>query len=149
MPHTTEKANRVEVLLSKKRRCHMRDIEQQPSQDDSPVEITDIPRQDEQQAAPVPGTIPVTIEPERSRRPFNLRFIATGGIILLVLAVIFSAMLFRSRPFLQSRPGTAPAQNRPTSPAGSSMSSSQAVFITIVGGVAYAGADVTVSALRT
>jgi outer membrane protein assembly factor BamB len=156
MPHTTEKANRVEVLLSKKRRCHMRDIEQQPSQDDSTVEITDIPRQDEQQVASVSGATPVTIEPKRSRRPFDLRFLATGGIVLLALAVIFSAMLFRSQPASQPGPGTVTARNQPSpqpsptaTPAGSSMSSSQTVFITIVGGVAYAGADGTVSALRT
>jgi outer membrane protein assembly factor BamB len=134
----------------------MHDIEQKPSQDDSTVEITDLPLQEEQQMAPVPGTIPVTSEPKRSHRPFALRFLATGGIVLLVLAVIFSAILFRSRPASQPGPGTAPAQNQPASQpsptatsASSSTSSSQVVAITIVGGVAYAGADGTVYALST
>ena len=134
----------------------MHDIEQKPSQDDSTVEITGIPPQEEQQVAPVSGTTPVTSEPKRSRRPFALRFLATGGIVLLVLAVIFSAMLFRSQPASQPGSGTAPAQNQPTSqpsptatPASSSTSSSQTVFITIAGGVTYAGADGTVYALST
>ncbi len=134
----------------------MHDIEQKPSQDDSTVEITDLPLQEEQQMAPVPGAIPVTSEPKRSHRPFALRFLATGGIVLLVLAVIFSAILFRSRPASQPGPGTAPAQNQPTSQpsptatsASSSTNSSQVVAITIVGGVAYAGADKAVYALRS
>ncbi len=134
----------------------MHDIEQKPSQDDSTVEITDLPLQEEQQMAPVPGAIPVTSEPKRSHRPFALRFLDTGGIVLLVLAVIFSAILFRSRPASQPGPGTAPAQNQPASQpsptatsASSSTNSSQVVAITIVGGVAYAGADKAVYALRS
>jgi outer membrane protein assembly factor BamB len=134
----------------------MRDIEQKPSQDDSTVEIAGIPPQEEQQMVPVSGATPATSQPKRSHRPFAVRFLAAGGIVLLVLAVIFSAMLFRSRPASQLGPGTAPAQNQlspqpsPTAtPASSSTSSSQSVFITIVGDIAYAGADGTVYALRS
>ena len=123
----------------------MRDIEQQPSQDDSTVEITDIPRQEEQQMAPVSGATPVTSEPKRPHRPFAVRFLAAAGIVLLVLAVIFSVALFGSRPF--SRPTSHPSPT--ATPASSPAGSSQSVFITIADGVAYAGADGTVSALRT
>ncbi len=38
----------------------MHDIEHMPSRDDSTVEITDIPRQEEQQVAPDSGTTPMT-----------------------------------------------------------------------------------------
>jgi len=124
----------------------MRNIEHKPSQDDAIIETTEIPSQEEQQ---------MTSGPKRSHRPFALRFLVTGGIVLLALAVIFSAMLFRSRPDSQPRPGTVTAQNQPTSqasltatPASSSTSTSQVVAITIAGGVAYAGADKTVFALR-
>jgi len=134
----------------------MRDIEHKPSADDSTVEITDIPPQEEQQVAPVLGATAMTSEPRRSRRPFALRFLAAGGIVLLALAVIFSAMLFRNRPASQPGPGTVTAQNQPASqpnptatPMSSSTSTSQVVAITIVGGVAYAGADGTVYALST
>jgi outer membrane protein assembly factor BamB len=158
MPHTTEKANsdRVEALLSKKWRFHMHDIEQNLSQDDSTVEITDIPRQEEQQMVPESGATPMTSEPKRPRRPSAMRFLAAAGIVLLVLAVIFSVALFASRPSSQPGSGTVTAPHQPTSqpsptatPASSSTSSSQLVSITITGGVAYAGADGVVSALRT
>lgn len=134
----------------------MHDIEQQPSQDDSTVEVTDIPRQEEQQMAGDAGLTPMTIEPEHPRRPSAMRLLAAGGIVLLVLAVIFSAALFAGRPSSLPGSGTAPAQNQSTSQpsptataASSSTSSSQLVSITIAGGVAYAGADRVVSALRT
>jgi outer membrane protein assembly factor BamB len=134
----------------------MHDIEQQSSQDDSTVEVTDIPRQEEQQMAGDAGLTPMTIEPEHPRRPSAMRLLAAGGIVLLVLAVIFSAALFAGRPSSQPGSGTAPAQNQSTSQpsptataASSSTSSSQLVSITIAGGVAYAGADRVVSALRT
>jgi outer membrane protein assembly factor BamB len=134
----------------------MHNTEQKPSQDDSTVEITDIPPQEEQQMAPVSGATPVTSEPKRSHRPFAMRFLVPGGIVLLALAVIFSAILFRSQPASPPGSGTAPAQNQPASqtspaatPASSSTSSSQVVAITIVGGVAYAGADKAVYALRS
>jgi outer membrane protein assembly factor BamB len=133
----------------------MHDIEQNLSQDDSTVEITDIPRQEEQQTAGDAGTTPMTSEPKRPRRPFAMRFLVAGGIVLLALAVTFSAMLFRSQPASLPRSGTAPAQNQPASqpsptatPASLSTSSSQLVSITITGGVAYAGADRVISALR-
>src|SRR5438034_2612183 len=155
MPHTTEKVNRVKAPLSQKRRFPMHDIEQQPSQDDSTVEVTDIPRQEEQQMAGDAGLTPMTIEPEHPRRPSAMRLLAAGGIVLLVLAMIFSVALFARRPSSQPGSGTAPAQNQsgsqpsPTAtPASSSTSSSQFVSITIAGGVAYAGADRVVSALR-
>src|SRR5215469_8868706 len=143
---------RIEALPSKKRRCYMHDIEQQPSQDDATVEITDIPPQEEQQMTPDAGATLLTSGPKRSHRPFATRFLVAGGIVLLVLAVIFSAILFRSRPTSPARSGTAPAQNQ-LSPQSSSTatpaSSSQTVFITVAGGVAYAGADGTVYALST
>ena len=130
----------------------MHDIEQNLSQDDSTVEITDIPRREEQQMVPESGATPMTSEPKRPRRPSATRFLAAGGIVLLVLAVIFSVALFASRPSSQPGSGTvtAPHQPSPTAtPASSSTSSSQLVSITIAGGVAYAGADGVVSALRT
>lgn len=134
----------------------MHDIEHKPSQDDSTVEITDIPSQEEQQVTPESGITAMTSEPKRSHRPFAMRFLVPGGIVLLALAVIFSAILFRSQPASPPGSGTAPAQNQPASqtspaatPASSSTSSSQVVAITIVGGVAYAGADKAVYALRS
>ncbi len=134
----------------------MHDIEQQPSQADSTIKMTDLPRQEDQQMAPGAGTTPVTSKPNRPRQPSAMRILAAGGIVLLVLAVIFSVVLVRARPFSQPRSGTAPAQNQssaqpsPTAtPASSSTGSNQVVFITIADGIAYAGGGGAVYALRT
>lgn len=134
----------------------MHDIEQKPSQDASTIKITDLPRQEDQQVAPDAGATAVTSKPKHLRQPFARRILAAGGIVLLVLAVIFSIVLVRARPFSPPRSGTAPAQNQSSSqpsptatPASSSTGSNQSVFITIADGVAYAGADAAVYALRT
>jgi len=144
------------IITEKRGRSHMHDIEQKPSQDDSTVEITDIPPQEEQRVVPESGTVPVTSEPKHPRRPSATRLLAAGGVVLLLLAVIFSVVLFASRPSSKPGPGTVSIQNQPTSqpsltatPASSSTNSSQLVSITIAGGVAYSGADGVVSALRT
>jgi len=134
----------------------MHDIEQKPSQDDSTIKMTDLPRQEDQQMAPGTGTTPVTSKPKHLRQPFAMRILIAGGIVLLVLAVIFSVVLVRGRLFSPTRSGTAPAQNQPSAqpsptatPASSSAGSNQGVFITTADGVAYAGAGGTVYALRT
>ncbi len=134
----------------------MHDIEQKPSHDDSTIKMTDLPRQEDQQMAPGAGTTPVTSKPKHLRQPFAMRTLAAGGIVLLVLAVIFSVVLVRGRLFSPSRSGTAPAQNQPSAqpsptatPASSSAGSNQGVFITTADGVAYAGAGGIVYALRT
>jgi outer membrane protein assembly factor BamB len=134
----------------------MHDNERKPSQDDSTVKITDLPQQEDRQVVRSAGTTPMTSEPKRPRPPLAMRYLVAGGIALLVLAVIFSVVLVRSRPSSQPRSGTAPAQNQPSSqpsptatPASSSAGSSQFVYITIADGIAYAGADTAVYALRT
>jgi len=76
MLHTTEKADRAPV--SKKRRLHMHDIEQKPSQDDSTIKMTDLPRQEDQQMAPGAGATPVTSKPKYLRQPFAMRTLAAG-----------------------------------------------------------------------
>src|SRR5713101_3409163 len=134
----------------------MHDIEQKPSHNDSTIKMTDLPRQEDQQMAPGTGTTPVTSKPKHLRQPFAMRILIAGGIVLLVLAVIFSVVLGRARLFSQPRSGPAPAQNQssaqpsPTAtPVSSSTGSNQGVFITTADGVAYAGAGGIVYALRT
>jgi outer membrane protein assembly factor BamB len=134
----------------------MHDIERKPSQDDSTVEITGLPRQEDRQVVPGAGTIPMTSEPKRPRQPLAMRYLVAGGIVLLALAVIFSVVLVRGRPSSQPGSATAPAQNQPSSqpsptatPASSPAGSEQLVYITIADGVAYAGANTAVYALRT
>ncbi len=82
----------------------MHDIEQKPSQDDSTIKMTDLPRQEDQQMAPGAGTTPVTSKPKHLRQPFAMRILIAGGTALLVLAVIFSVMLVRGRPFSPDEP---------------------------------------------
>src|SRR6266487_4764502 len=147
----------------------MHDIERKPSQDDSTVEIADLrPQEDRQVASPFPsplhgegaedgaGATPMTSGPKRPRQPLAIRYLVAGGVVLLVLAVIFSVVLVRSRPPSQPRSSTVPAQTQPSSqpsatptPASSSAGSSQFVYITIANGVAYAGAGTAVNALRS
>ena len=134
----------------------MHDIEHKPSQDDSTVKITDAPQQEDRQAVPGAGTTPVTSGPKRPRPPLTMRYLVAGGIVLLVLAVIFSVVLVRSRPSSQPGSVTPPAQTQSSSqpsptatPASSPAGSSQFVYITIADGIAYAGAGTTVDALRT
>src|SRR5579859_4948208 len=106
----------TETLLSKKRRCHMHDIEQQPSQDDATmVKITGLPPQEERQMARGAGVTLTTKEPERPRRPFATRYLAAGGLVLLALAVIFSTVLLRGRSPSQPVTGAAPVQHQPSS----------------------------------
>jgi outer membrane protein assembly factor BamB len=132
----------------------MHDIERKPSQDDSTVEITDLPRGEGAEGEA--GATPMTSGPKRPRQPSAIRFFVAGGIALLVLAVIFSVVLVRSRPSSQPRSGTTPAQTQPSSqpsptatPASAPAGSSQFVYFTIANGVAYAGANTVVYALRT
>jgi outer membrane protein assembly factor BamB len=141
----------------------MHDIERKPSQDDSTIEITDLPPASPSAPSPLHGegrgeavTTPMTSGPKRPRQSLAMRYLVAGSIVLLVLAVIFSVVLVRSRPTSQPRSGTAPAQTQPSSqpsatatPASSSAGSSQFAYITIADGIAYAGAGTTVSALRT
>ncbi|MFL5627697.1 MAG: PQQ-binding-like beta-propeller repeat protein [Ktedonobacteraceae bacterium] len=134
----------------------MHDIEQQPSQDDTKATLTDLPRQEDRLVVRDAGTTPLARAPKRLRRPFAMPYLVVGGILLLVLAVIFSVVLVRGQPSAQSGTGTAPAQHQPSlqpsptaTPASSSDGSSQFVHITIANGIAYAGGDKTVYALRT
>ncbi len=134
----------------------MHDIEHKPSQDDSTFRITGAPRQEDQQMVPAPGATPMTSGPKRPRSPLTMRYLVAGGIVLLVLAVIFSVVLLRSRPSSQPGSVTPSAQSQPSSqpsptatPASSPAGSSQFVYITIADGIAYAGAGTAVDALRT
>src|SRR5260370_41182132 len=111
----------------------MHEIERKPAQDDATVKITDLPRQ-----------------------PFARRSLVAGGVVLLVLAVIFSVVLLRGQSSSQSGPGRAPAQTQPTSqasptatPVSSADGSSQVVFMTIANDIAYAGSATAVYALHT
>jgi outer membrane protein assembly factor BamB len=130
----------------------MHDIERKSSQDDSTVEITNLPREG---AGSEAGATPMTRGPKRHRQSLAMRYLVAGGVVLLILAVIFSVVLVRSRPTSQPRSGTAPAQTQPPSqpsatatPASSSAGSSQFVYFTIADGIAYAGAGTSVNALR-
>jgi len=136
------KLRQSRAIVSKKWSFHMHDIEQKPSQDDSTVKRTDGPRQEDRQVVHGAGTTPMMSEPERPRQPFAMRSLIAGGIALLVLAVIFSAVLLRGRPTSQPSPTATPASS-------SAGSAQQVVSITITGGVAYTGADGSVYALRT
>lgn len=145
----------------------MHDIEQQPSQDDSTVEITDLARQEDASPQPSPrsgegaegevGATPMTTRgSERPRKSLAVRYLVAGGIVLIVLAVIFSLVLARSGPSSQPRSVTPTAQNQPSpqpsptaTPASSPAGSEQFVYITIANGIAYAGASTAVDALRT
>ncbi len=134
----------------------MHDIEQQPSQDDAKVTLTDLPRQEDRQVVRDADTTPLARAPKRPRQPFAMRYLVAGGILLLVLAVIFSIVLVRGQLSSQPGTGTAPAQHQPSlqpsptaTPASSSDGSSQFVHITIANGVAYVGGDTAVYALRT
>ena len=139
----------------------MHDIEQKPSQDDSPVKITGVTGEEASPPSPSPSVMErgpggEAGEPERPRMPLTMRYLVAGGIVLLVLAVIFSVVLVRSRPSTQPRSASPAAQNQPSSqpsqtatPASSLAGSSQFVYFTIADGITYGGAGSTVDALRT
>src|SRR6266567_8624315 len=92
----------------------MHHIEQQPSQDDAKVTLTDLPRQEDRQVVRDAGTTPLVRAPKRPRQPFAMRYLVAGGILLLVLAVIFSIVLVRNQLSSQPGTGTAPAQHQPS-----------------------------------
>ncbi len=121
----------------------MHDIEHKSEQDDSAVEVTPLQPQEE------PTFTPGTTMTGRQKLPRVWRYAIAGGIVLLVLAVIFAGLLSLTRPKVnQSSPArpTSVTQSSTlptpaTTPIKSPVSTGHNVSMTITDGVAYLGTD--------
>lgn len=132
----------------------MHDIEHKSEQDDSAVEVIPLQPQAERTFTPAQNGSTTT---GRQLLPRAWRYAIAGGIVLLVLAVIFAGILSLTRPKMNQAP---PAKFTPatssslptpaTKPIQSPVSVGHNVSMTIADGVAYLGTvDNAVYALRT